>query len=77
MGRAPKQQRNGRWKRTPSKHTNIRLELGLRGRLENAAVRSNRTVSSMGAECIRLALDELEGVRSRVATHEGASSAAG
>ncbi|WP_439640575.1 hypothetical protein [Nevskia sp.] len=75
MTRAPKQ-RQGKWKRTPSKHTNIRLALDLRRRLETAAERSNRTVSSMGAECIRRALDDLEGVQPPAAVHVGANSAA-
>lgn len=75
MAREQKE-RNGKWKRRPSKHTNIRLALPLRERLEAAAERSDRTISSMGAECIRRALDEIEGVHSRGAEGIAAGSAA-
>lgn len=69
-------QREGRWKRTASKHTNIRLPLDLRQRLEGAAERENRTLSSMGGECIRRALDAMEGVHAHGAGQSSAGSAA-
>jgi len=75
MARAPKQ-REGKWKRKPSKHTNIRLALPLRERLEAAAERSDRTISSMGAECIRRGLDAMEAVQSRGTEHGSTRSAA-
>lgn len=74
--RAAAKERKGRWKRTASKHTNIRLPLDLRQRLEGAAERENRTLSSMGGECIRRALDAMEGVHAHGAGQSSAGSAA-
>jgi len=74
--RSAAKERKGRWKRTASKHTNIRLPLELRQRLEGAAERENRTLSSMGGECIRRALDAMEGVHAHGAGQASAGSAA-
>lgn len=74
--RSAAKERKGRWKRTASKHTNIRLPLDLRQRLEGAAERENRTLSSMGGECIRRALDAMDGAPAHAARQPGAVSAA-